>query len=254
MSILDAIILGIIQGLTEFLPVSSSGHLALAEFFGLEGGSNMAFSILLHLGSLLAVLIVMRRDILALFKKDRHWLLPLFITTAVTAAIAIPLKKVFEDSTKSGIMIAIGFIVTAILILAGELMYKKITNKKENVTIGMSIIIGIFQSITPFPGVSRSGTTISSGLFLGLKREQAVRYAFLLAIPAIIGAFIFDIVDISRLAWGWAPILGFLAAFISGYAALKILFRIVKTKYYLIFSAYTFIMAIVTLITLGFKS
>jgi len=259
MTILDAIILGIIQGLTEFLPVSSSGHLALAELLGLTDAaadpeSFLAFSIVLHMGSLLAVLIVMRKDIVNILTRERQWLMPLAVTTIVTAAIAIPLKKLIEKSLHSGIIIAIGFAVTAVFILVGELVYKKRTAKKEKLTIGMSIIIGLFQSITPFPGVSRSGTTISSGLFLGLEREIAVRYAFLLAIPAIIGAFVFDMGNIAQLEWGAAPIIGFVTAFAAGLVALKLLFRIVKTKYYLTFSLYTFLLSITTLIVFLIKA
>lgn len=250
MGIMDSIILGIIQGLTEFLPVSSSGHLAIAKFLGIAGSeADLTFFIILHCGTLLALLIIMRKDIMELLNKRRDLIIPLVITTSVTAVIAIPLKKLIEKSIESVIMVAIGFAVTTVLILIGEFFYKAIKEKKNKISIVMSVIIGIFQGMTPFAGVSRSGTTISSGLFVGLDRTTAVKYSFLLAIPAIGGALILDIGHITAFSSSFFPLLcGFLAAFVSGYIALKVFFRIIQTNHYIFFGIYTFLLSITMLL------
>lgn len=250
MNSIDSIILGIIQGLTEFLPVSSSGHLAMATFLGISGSeADLTFFIILHCGTLLALSIIIRKDIMDLLNKRKDLIIPLVITTSVTAVIAIPLKKLIEKSIESVIMVAIGFAVTTALILIGEFFHKAIKEKKNKISIVMSVIIGIFQGITPFAGVSRSGATISSGLFAGLDRETAVKYSFLLAIPAIGGALILDIGNIAACSSGFFPLLcGFLTAFASGYIALKVLFSIIKTNYYIFFALYTFLLSITMLL------
>lgn len=249
MSIFESIILGLVQGLTEFLPVSSSGHLAAAELMGLGGGeADIAFNIVLHLGTLAAIFTALRRDIREVLTTERRLIMPLFISTAVTAAIAIPLEKVIDKSFQSAIMIACGFAVTAVLIVLGEIVYRKTQQKKSTVSVRMSVLIGGLQGIAVFPGVSRSGTTISAGFFAGLDRDKAVRYAFFLAIPAILGAVVLKIDDITGFRNIPALCAGFAAAFISGYAALALLFRIIRTRYYLVFAGYTFVLAVGMLI------
>ena len=248
MTIIDSIILGIIQGITEFLPISSSGHLALADIFGIisegEPQEKIAFYILLHMGTLCAILLYLRKDITRILTKDRKMITPLLISTAVTAAIAIPLEKFIEKSFQSVIIIGAGLLFTAIMIVIGEYVHRRRDLNNNSVSIRSSVIIGLFQGITPFPGISRSGTTISSGFLCGLDRESAAKYSFLLAIPAIAGAFIFDIDSIIHIKGAVPAVTGFITSFIFGYAAIALLLRIVKTHYFIFFSLYTAILGL----------
>jgi undecaprenyl-diphosphatase len=243
MNIVDSIILGIIQGVTEFLPISSSGHLALAEIFGLisEGDtqSNIAFFIILHMGTLAAVVVYMRKDIGMILTTDRSLILPLFVSTLITAAVAIPLKKYIEKSYEYDIIIGVGFLFTAAVIVIGEYVHRRRNLNRTSISIYTGAVIGLLQGITPFAGISRSGTTISAGFICGLDRKTSASYSFLLAIPAIAGSMIFDIGDICRLEQAVPAVTGFITSFIFGYAAIALLLRIVKTRYFVFFSLYT---------------
>ena len=247
MNIWHAIILGIIQGATEFLPVSSSAHLAIAAQCHLGGiHADMAFFLILHAGTLIAVLIGTRKTLYEILTTQRSLLIPISIATICTAVIAIPLQKMIEKSFDSTIIIGCGLLCTTLIIIIGDRISRKKKATKEIVTTRMGIFIGTLQGITPFPGISRSGTTISAGLLSGLTREAAVRFSFLLAIPAIGGALLLDFKDISSIQAGYtAAILGFFSAFASGYLALKLLLKLISTKYYVYFAGYTLILSIV---------
>ena len=168
-------------------------------------------------------------------------------TTAVTGIIGLTLKKVIEKSFKQVIIVAIGFIITAILIAAGEFVYRRISGRTNRITLWRSALVGFFQGIAAFPGISRSGATISAGFFTGLDRETAVRYSFLVSILAIPGAFVMELKNITTIEGFLIPAAGFAAAFVSGFVALKALLRIVKTKYYILFAAYTYILGLILL-------
>lgn len=249
MNVADGIILGIIQGITEFLPISSSGHLALAEIFGLisrgDTQSNIAFFILLHMGTLAAVIVYMRKDIKAVLTTERSLILPLCISTCITAAVAIPLKKYIEKSYDNDIiMIGAGLLFTSAIIVIGEYIHRRRDLNNTSVSLKTGAFIGLLQGITPFAGISRSGTTISAGFLCGLNRKTSASYSFLLAIPAITGSFIFDIGDICRLEYAVPAAAGFITSFIFGYAAIALLLRIVKTRYFILFSVYTAILGL----------
>jgi undecaprenyl-diphosphatase len=236
----DAVILGLIQGLTEFLPVSSSGHLAMAGLLGITRETvTTAAAVTLHGGTLAAILVVFRRDILALFNARRDLIWPLFLSTAVTTAVALPLKKLIDYSFQSLIMVGVGLIVTAVLIAAGEYAMRRPRTRGTRVGWRPSVMIGLLQAIAALPGISRSGTTISAGAFAGLDRDAAVKYAFLLGIPAIAGAMVLEAPDMAATE-GWGVLaIGFAVAFLTGLAALKLLFRTLQSRYYLLFAVYT---------------
>ncbi len=272
MDIIQAIILGIVQGLTEFLPVSSSAHLVFApEIMGVQ--SSLAFDTMLHVGSLVAVVVYFWKDIVQIiksfvlslldiprgrfkegFKEDQFKRLAwLVIIGTIPAGLAGVLFKDFFESLFNNIP-AVGFflIVTGFLLWGSEIMSRRIPEKTslKDMSIKNSLIIGIFQALSIAPGISRSGATISAGLFLGLERELAARYSFLLSIIAILGAALVQAKDISNMfdVSTGALIAGFLAAAISGYLAIKLLLKLIKERSLLIFAYYCWIVGILALI------
>ncbi len=247
MSILIAILLGIIQGLCEFLPVSSSGHLVLAQMlFGVEQGS-LSFDIMLHIGTLVAVLIVYRKQIFELLKHPlQKKVLMLIIATIVTAVFGLVFKKVFPDVLEGSIL-GIGFILTSILLFAGE---KFSTQKRstDDMKIHHAIIAGAFQGFAVMPGLSRSGSTISSMTLMGFNREDAADFSFLLSIPAILGSMVLDIFDGGLANIEVLPtLIGMVVAGVSGYFAIKFMLMLVKNKKLVYFAIYTLILGIVVI-------
>ena len=188
---LNEIILSIIQAVTEFLPVSSSGHLALYE--NIFSKPDLFFIIFLHLASLLAVIIFTRKAILHLLtfnKSARKLWLYLIITTIPAALIGFLFKNYIESALSSLLFLGIAFLFTGTILL-----FTKFTKKKSELNVKNSIIIGLFQAVALFPGVSRSGMTISTALFSGIEKEKAVKFSFLLFIPLAIGAFSLEMFD-----------------------------------------------------------
>jgi len=280
MDIIQAIILGIVQGLTEFLPVSSSAHLVLVPYLlGVtypNPATAVAFDTLLHIGSLVAVIGFFIKDIIKIiiglvssildifrgkFKKGLKedpfkklaWLI---IVGTIPAGLAgILLEKQFEALFNSLVAVGIFLLITGILLWAAERIEsgrKEFKGKEiKDMTFKNALVIGIFQAFAIAPGISRSGATISAALFSGLNREFAARYSFLLSVIAILGAAAVQIKDISTGFEANSAILiaGFLAALISGYLAIAFLLRIiVRKRSLLIFAYYCWIVGAITLI------
>lgn len=264
---LKSIILGLIQGLTEFLPVSSSGHLVLSQHFLNSANDNsMTFEVFLHLGSLLAVLIFFRKDIWQLiksliffkkdqYKNDRKIVLWLMIGTFVTGAIGFAFSDQFESMFSDPLLVAMFLSITGLVIYLSDLIVDKSIQIHE-MGWKRALIIGLGQSIAITPGISRSGTTIAFSLFTGLKRSQAARFSFLLSVPAILGANLKEFSNISALdhTQFMNYLGGFIAAFISGYFVIGILLKLIgaaKLKY---FSYYCWAVSLVSvvLILMGF--
>ncbi len=199
MIFLEVILLAIVQGITEFLPVSSSGHLvvlaAIFESFGVEMDEKLTVNIVLHLGTLLAILVFYRRRILDLLSKDRRVIGLLAVGTLPAVAVGIPLKKFCEDVLVNPLLAGPMFLVTA-----GMLFWTRNHREGElecrELSYWRGFVIGIFQAFAILPGVSRSGSTIVAGLGCGLKREEAATFSFLLAIPVIGGAGLLDLKDL----------------------------------------------------------
>ena len=264
----DIILLSIIQGLTEFLPVSSSPHLALApRLFGLtEYGLDMdAF---LHLGTLFAAIIYFRKEILAMLsglviastakqsskdnKTNRKLALAILLATVPAVVIGFSFKGFFSsDLVRSSIGIAITLILGSALMFFADNFAKKQTQNKEINDLGYTEIffIGIMQCLALFPGVSRSGSTISAGLFATLNREQAARFSFIVGLPAIAGAGLLALKDLLA-----SPIMetsldyqelgiGFLVSFISGYLAIDFMIKFLKNHSLTWFIVYRIILA-----------
>lgn len=227
----QAIIFGLIQGITEFLPVSSSGHLVLAEkVMGFKEADLLAFFSLLHVGTLIAVFVVMRKDIASILRDIFGKLTWLLIIATVPAVVFTVLFNDFIEKAFGGGTIGYEFIVTGILLIA-VLFAREGRKTMERMDWKDALFAGIGQSIAILPAISRSGTCLAALMFRKVKREDAVRFAFLMSIPVILGSFTLDILDIvkgeSSLSSGMTlPIaLGVAAAAISGYAVMKFMLK-----------------------------
>lgn len=246
MSYLDAVILGIIQGLTEFLPVSSSGHLVLAEALLGVKQPGVSFEILLHLGTLLAVLIYFRerigRMILSLFnselKTERRWILYIIIGTIPAGLVGYTLDDFFEQAFSKPILAAAMLIVTGLILLSTKLVRKR----EKTLTPVSSILIGIGQAMAIMPGISRSGTTISAGLLLGIKPAEAAEFSFLLSIPAIGGAVVLKSNELLHLQTALIGhyVVGLVAAFGLSLAAVYTVLETIKRGKFVYFAYYCF--------------
>ena len=190
MSYAQAIISGIVQGITEFLPVSSSGHLViLHNYFGYKE-PQLLYNIFLHTGTLFAVVVYFWKDIINVIAKEHRLLLAVIIASIPTAFIGYFFKDIFESLFANIIIVGIMLYITAALLFLADIAGKRQASMAVTKTPGIfkSIIIGIVQGISIIPGISRSGATISSGMLLRIDKEMAVKFSFLLSIPAILGA------------------------------------------------------------------
>ena len=264
MTEIQSVILGLVQGLTEFLPISSSGHLVIFQhFFGLKE-PMLFFNVSLHFGTVCSVIYIFKKDVIALIKspialksgfpkamenKSFKLLLLIFIASIPTAIIGLGLKKIAETSLSS-INIAIPMLfVTAIFLWISKLN-KKDGFEIEKFTIKIAIIIGIVQGLAVLPGISRSGATIVCAIFLGVDRKLSAKYSFLLSLPAILGAEVLSLKDLAGqdIVNLTTVILGTAVAFIIGCLALKFVIKIVQKGKLYYFAPYCFIFAIIALI------
>jgi undecaprenyl-diphosphatase len=254
--LIETIILGIIQGLTEWLPISSTGHLKLAEHFsGLK--VPILFDITLHLGTLIVILIFFKKEIkeviLALlrfdFKTEYGKLIPLIIVgTIPTALIGLIFGTIIEDVFQNPLPIAIAFI------LCGIILYSTQAGKEKTDAINYSkaLMIGVAQGITIIPGISRSGTTIAVALLLGIRREKAFKFSFLLSIPAVLGAFGLEAYKnwnaLTAAGMSWIEVfVGVLVAMVVGYFALKLLWKILAIQKLHFFAFYCWFIALLSI-------
>lgn len=272
MSVFSAIIQAIIQGLTEFLPVSSSGHLSLYQHFtGNSGEGALMFSALLHLGTLVAVCCVFYKQIYELIMEfgrmvkdifqgqfsirkaspSRRLLFMYIISTAMLIPFVI-FKGVFESfaEDQSILMEGICFLYTSAILFMADRMSKG-GKRSYNVNEKDAATIGFFQGVALLPGVSRSGSTISAGLFCGLTRETAVSYSFILGIPAILGGCLIEVKDgiAEKADIGVLPcIIGFIVAALVGFLAIRLVQWLIKSNKFKIFSIYTGVLGAVVII------
>ncbi|MBU2915738.1 MULTISPECIES: undecaprenyl-diphosphate phosphatase [Reichenbachiella] len=250
MSVIEALILGIIQGLTEFLPVSSSGHLELGSYFlGVQSEDNLLFSILVHGATALSTIVVFRKDILeiiqGLFKFQWNDETS-FAAKILLSMIPVGLVGVlFEDQIEALFGGKILLVGAMLLVTAALLAFTYFSQKHEgSVTFKSALIIGLAQAIAILPGVSRSGSTISTALLLGVNKEKAARFSFLMVLPPIIGAMLLktkDLIEAPELATGLpvtSLVVGFIAAFVAGLLACNWMISIVKKGKLIYFAVY----------------
>ncbi|HMK54163.1 MAG TPA: undecaprenyl-diphosphatase UppP [Methanobacteriaceae archaeon] len=269
MNIIQAIILGMVQGLTEFLPVSSSAHLVLVpDLMGVK--SSLSFDTLLHLGTLIAVVSYFWSDIIAIIKsffsslvdltrgkfkeeiktdpfKRLSWLV--IVGTIPAGLMGILLKHQFETLFSSVIAVGVFLIITGFILWGAERMPKGNKEVKE-MSFTNSLIVGIAQGCAIAPGISRSGATIATGLFLGFDRETAARYSFLLSIPAILGAALVQAKDLTTgfdVSAG-VFIAGLLSSIIFGYLAVRFMMGYIKKHSLVLFAYYCWIVGAAALI------
>lgn len=254
MPFIQAIALGITQGLTEFLPISSDGHLWIVyQLF--HKAPDLTFEIFLHFATLLVLVVYFWRDIVDLAtsllpsrsaeKGKRRLVLLIVIGTGVSGAIALAMGNAVDAANKSAVAVGLGFLATTALLVAAELVAPRVKRiaEAEQLPVWRAVPIGILQALAVLPGVSRSGSTISAGMFFGLDREQAARFSFLLGIPIIALATAKDALDVFGGTASLPPVAvsaaGFVAAAVAGYFAIWGLLAFVKRHSLLWFAAYT---------------
>ncbi|MBO7508379.1 MAG: undecaprenyl-diphosphate phosphatase, partial [Clostridia bacterium] len=244
MSVFVAIFLGIVQGLTEFLPVSSSGHLVLFQkIFGIDVDC-LFFDIVVHLGTLFAVCVVFKKTILEMIKhpfceKSKK----IVFATIPTVLIAVCFKDFFK-SAFNGNYLFVGFLTTAIFMFIATYVSKH-NYQYKSMTFASAGVMGVFQGLAIMPGVSRSGSTITSALVQGVRRNESAEFSFLMSIPAILGSLVFELFDLG----GETINISFFAMFfcfffssVSGYLAIKLMLKIIKKAKFFWFGIYLFLL------------
>jgi len=247
----EALVLGMVQGLTEWLPVSSSGHLVIAqELLGLPAGENLLFDLVVHLGTIFAVCVFFRKELLRILssllmrragrgpQENALRLLGflLLVGTVPAAIVGILLTDVIEDIFDLP-LVGAALMVNAVILLVSERVGSKGARKSAGLLD--AVVIGCFQAVAIIPGISRSGSTISGGMLRGLERETAATFSFLLSVPILVGAFAYGLVALD--AYDTQPVeflLGFLAAFLLGLASIEYLLKAVRSGKLWVFAVY----------------
>jgi undecaprenyl-diphosphatase len=246
MNIIEISFLGIIQGITEWLPISSSGHLVLfTQWLGIEN-SSLAFDIFLHVASLVVIVVFFRKQIIEAIenslnkrhkdKEKKDWLWYIALSSLVTAIVGLVLYGNMA-SFRNVASVSDWLIVTALLLLA-----TKFSTEKKNIGWTHALVLGLAQGFGVLPGLSRSGVVIAIALIMGIKRKQAFEYAFILAIPAILGSFILSLSDFT---WQWIYLVGFALTVAVSYLTLNLLRMIIDKNYFYLFFIYTLFLAII---------
>ena len=275
MHFIQAILMGIVQGLSEFLPISSSAHLVfVSNFYKVfadipmheQSGLEIFFDIMVHLGTLIAVLIFFRKDIIQIIRsftlaltskdwknEDAQMGLFIIIGTIITVLIAYPINEFAKILVYKPELVGAFLIITSIILFASEHMSKHVNIQKKQLTFRTSVIIGLAQGLAALPGFSRSGWTIAAGLFCGLDRIKAARYSFLLSIPIILGAsMVYPVVEIDfkeMVNYNWhAIITGTIVSGLVGYFCIKYFMKFLSKFSMNIFGYYCFIMGVFALI------
>ena len=273
MSWLESILLGLLQGLTEYLPISSSGHLAIASsLFGIDGEQNMAFTVLVHVATVLSTIVILWKEIVWIFKdlftrqewksweglnEGTRYAVNIIISMIPVGIVGLFFKDRIEEIFGSGTtVVGICLLITSMLLIFS---YYARPRQKENISCIHAFIIGIAQAIAVLPGISRSGATIATGILLGNRKERLAQFSFLMVIPPILGEALLDMKDLIGSASGGTAgepvgagvlLLGFLAAFLAGCAACKWMISIVRKGKLIWFGIYCAVVGLLTLIFL----
>ncbi len=248
--LLYIIFLAIIQGITEFLPISSSGHLVLFNKIFAIKGDFLLLSIVLHVATLFSVLIVLRKEITYIVKNPFGDTGKKLIFATIPTVIFVLLFKGIIDDSFNGNYLPICFLITAFLIVVAELVKnKKVKNKELNKKT--ALIMGIFQGMAVFPGISRSGSTICAGLLCGANRTETTRFSFLMSIPIIVASLLLGVFEYAisgqALVLIWYELLvGFVVAFLTGIVSVKFMLRLVEKHSLIWFSIYLIIISVVS--------
>ena len=271
MDTLEALWLGLLQGLTEYLPVSSSGHLAIGSaLLGIESEENLMFTVAVHVATVLSTLVVLGKEIVSLFKgtfsplqggtglnrlnADQRYMLNIVISMIPIGIVGVFFKDAVEEIFGSGLLIVGCCLLFTAALLAFS--YFARPRQRENISAWHAFIIGCAQALAVLPGLSRSGTTIATGLILGNNKERMAQFSFLMVIPPILGEALLDILKASKEGFAAAfgdltissLVVGFIAAFISGILACKWMIGIVKKGKLIYFAYYCIAVGIITII------
>ncbi|MFA9456939.1 undecaprenyl-diphosphatase UppP [Halalkalibacter sp. AB-rgal2] len=263
MSIIEAIIFGIVQGITEFLPISSTAHIIITQMIFNYQFPGLSFEIFLHLASVLAVVIYFRRDLIEVIvgffqyftnksKENRtqfFFAIYIVVATGITGVLGMLLEGSIGESLKTPAVIAVSLTITGIFLIIIERIVRYGNRKEDEMTFIDSMIVGLGQTLAVFPGISRSGATLITALFIGLNRETAVRYSFLLAIPVILGSTVLAIGDFTQGSLvadiGIVPlIIAFIVTFIFSWIGIVWLIGFLKQSKLIYFAIYCFVAAI----------
>ena len=260
---LQALILGIIQGLTEYLPVSSSGHLAIgANLFGMSGEENLTFTVAVHVATVLSTVVILWKEIVWIFADIFKWkwnegmkyAVNILISMIPVAIVGLLFKDKVEAIFGSGLLVVgICLMITASLL---AFSYWAKPRQRENISPFHAFVIGIAQALAVLPGLSRSGSTIATGLLLGNKKEKLAQFSFLMVIPPILGEALLDVKDMAEVGVSTAMaglptsslVIGFLAAFVSGCLACKWMIDIVKKGKLIWFALYCAIVGLLAIV------
>ncbi len=263
MSWWEGLVLGLIQGLTEYLPVSSSGHLTIgAAIFGLQGEENLAFTVTVHVATVLSTIVVLWREIVWLFRDlfkftwnaGTKYVVNILISMIPIGIVGVFFKDEVEAIFGSGlVVVGICLLVTAVLL---AFAYFAKPRQKADISMRDAFIIGLSQAVAVLPGLSRSGTTIATGLLLGNNKEKLAQFSFLMVIPPILGEALLETIDllsgsaeaVTNVVPASVLIIGFLAAFVSGCIACKFMIELVKRGKLIYFAVYCAIVGALALI------
>ena len=260
MSWLEALVLGIVQGLTEYLPVSSSGHLAIGSaLFGIEGEENLAFTIVVHVATVFSTLVILWKEIEWIFRglfkfqmnSETRYAINILISMIPIGIVGVFFKDTVESIFGSGLLIVGCMLLVTAALLAFSYYAKP--RQKESISMKDAFIIGLSQACAVLPGLSRSGTTIATGLLLGNNKAKLAQFSFLMVIPPILGEALLDVLklvkgeDIAGDIPTLSLVVGFVAAFLSGCLACKWMINIVKKGKLIYFAIYCAIACLVTI-------
>ena len=267
MNWLQALILGLVQGLTEFLPVSSSGHLAIGrEILGVEASEDLVFEITVHAATVLATIIVFRKQIWKLlcglfkfkYNEETDYVLKILVSLIPVFVVGMLFKDVVEEMFSSLLVVGIALIVTALLLFFSDMVSKgrsaaaQEPDKYQNgISYWQAFVIGLGQAVAVVPGLSRSGTTISTGLLCGVKREAVAQFSFLMVLIPILGEAFLEVVggEVGASSVGLLPLaVGFIAAFISGVFACRVMIALVKKAKLKWFALYCAVVGVLVIV------
>jgi len=244
MSILQSLILGLLQGITEFLPISSSGHLVLAEAaFNLKVESLKSFDVLLHVGSLIGIIVFFRKRILEILLKDRKHIGYLIVGTIPAVIAGFTLEDTIDSVFRGVLPIGIAMMATGVFYLIAE----RFKLKDKNINAKNSFIIGLAQMCALIPGISRSGSTLATGLLTGIERTKAAEFSFLLGSIAITGAGILQVKDIGELPAVSVSVVGALVSAVTSYFVIGFLMKFYKNNTLKPFAYYLFLIGMIAI-------
>lgn len=264
MSWFEALILGIVQGLTEFLPVSSSGHLEIGQvLLGSSGEENLTFAIIVHAATVLSTLVILWYEVVRLFKgtfstwkwnAEKDYVAKILVSMIPVFIVGMFFKDKVESLFGNGLrLVGVCLLITAFLLALSEWLQKRRQNSGHEVTYKDALIIGVAQACAVLPGLSRSGTTIATGLLCGVKKESVAQFSFLMVLIPIMGEALLDMIKLfkgtmeSDLAL-LPAVVGFVAAFVTGCFACRFMIEIVRRQRLVWFALYCAIVGSVTLI------